>query len=75
MTAERGLIQRATARAGASHLVCDPSGGYRSGARPVCEEVSRRTYPFDAPASAISTSVAWVTPVAPREAYGYALRK
>ena len=27
-------------------------------------------YPFDAPATAISTSVAWVTPVAPREAYG-----
>ena len=30
--------------------------------------------PF-APANASSTSVAWVTPVAPRAAYGVALRK
>jgi hypothetical protein len=30
--------------------------------------------PF-APASASSTSVAWVTPVAPRAAYGVAFRK
>ncbi len=39
------------------------------------DEVRRWAYPLEAPASAISTSVAWVTPVAPRAAYGYALRK
>ena len=33
-----------------------------------------RVQPF-APASASSTSVAWVTPVAPRDAYGVDLRK
>ena len=33
-----------------------------------------RVQPF-APASASSTSVAWVTPVAPRDAYGVAFRK
>jgi hypothetical protein len=31
-------------------------------------------FPFFAPASASSTSVAWATPVAPRGAYGVAFR-
>ena len=67
--------RRATARTTASRLTESESNTGRSLRADARAARSPDGQAPAAPASASSTSVAWVTPVAPRGAYGYVLRK